>query len=198
MFWGPFWVIFGAKCVRESEEMRCGSETCFGFRCRQFQKRNVRGHRSRFPDWAMRFGGGFGDIFWVPFWVVLSAKFVRESDSALQLGDSGLGMCFGIRFGEFQLQKEILPHPGSGIFFVIFGDLVCFCHSAGFGVFLFVSCSRLCSKPGSRFVRNFRMRSTLRSKIFPRDCIRSVRPLGVRFGTLFLKFRTKRDPSFER
>ena len=117
MFWGPFWVIFGAKCVRESEAMRCGSETCFGFRCRQFQKRNVRGHRSRFPDWAMRFGGGFGDIFWVPFWVVLSAKFVRESDSALQLGDSGLGMCFGIRFGEFQLQKEILPHfRGFGMF----------------------------------------------------------------------------------
>ena len=136
MFWGPFWVIFGAKCVRESEAMRCGSETCFGVRCRQFQKRNVHGDRSRFPDWAMRFGGGFGDIFWVPFWVVLSAKFVRESDSALQLGDSGLGMCFGIRFGEFQLQKEILPHPGSGIFlsfsgiwyvFVTLQGLVCFC-----------------------------------------------------------------------
>ena len=71
---------------------------------------NVYGDRSR--DWAMRFGGGFGDIFWGPFWVVLSAKCVRESKSVLQPGDSESGMYFGIRFGEFQLQKEILSPPG--------------------------------------------------------------------------------------
>ena len=65
---------------------------------------NVYGDRSRYPDWAMRFGGGFGDIFWGPFWVILIAKCVRESDSALQLGDDGSGMCFRIRFGEFQLR----------------------------------------------------------------------------------------------